>query len=67
MSATEAITKLQGLSSERASKVISLIEDLAELEALENAADLKDAREALASPEPTIAYEALRREVGLGR
>ena len=67
MSAAEAITKLQSLSEERANKVFSLIEDLAELEALENAADLKDAREALASPEPTVPYEELRREAGLGR
>lgn len=51
MSSTEAaqvLTKLQALSEERANKVCSLIEDLAELEALENAEDLKDAREALA-------------------
>jgi uncharacterized protein (UPF0147 family) len=45
---TEAVTKLQNLSEERAHKVLSLIEDLAELEALEDAADLKDAREVLA-------------------
>lgn len=51
MSSTEAavaIAKLQALSKERATKVISLIDDLAELEALEDAEDLKDAREALA-------------------
>lgn len=51
MSSTEAtvvINKLQALSKERASRVLSLIEDLAELEALEDAEDLKDAREALA-------------------
>jgi hypothetical protein len=45
---TEAVTKLQNLSEERAHKVLSLIEDLAGLEALEDAADLKDAREVLA-------------------
>jgi len=67
MSAAEAIAKLQDLSEERASKVFSLIEDLAELEALENAADLKDAREALAASGSTIPYEQLRREVGLDR
>jgi hypothetical protein len=44
----EAVTKLRSLSEERAIKVLSLIEDLAELEALENAEDLKDARAALA-------------------
>jgi len=48
MSSAEAVTKLQNLSEERAGKVLALVEDLAELEALENAVDLKDAREALA-------------------
>ena len=48
---TEAVTKLKNLSEERAHKVLSLIEDLAELEALEDAADLKDAREVLAEVE----------------
>jgi transcription elongation GreA/GreB family factor len=51
MSSAEAIKKLQSLSEERAGKVCALIEDLAELEALENAADLKDGREALAEVE----------------
>jgi hypothetical protein len=64
---SEAIAKLQSLSPERAEKVASLIEDLAELEALENAEDLKAAREALADPSPTIPYEQLRKEVGLDR
>lgn len=67
MSVSEAIAKLQTLSPERAEKVVSLIEDLAELEALENAEDLKAAREALADPGPAIPYEALRKEVGLDR
>ena len=51
MSATEtaeAMAKLTTLSEERARRVFSLIEDLAELEALEDAQDLKDARETLA-------------------
>lgn len=43
-----AVSKLQRLSDERAGKVMSLINDLAELEALEDADDLKDAHEALA-------------------
>ena len=60
-----AITKLQNLSEERARRVLSMIEDLAELEELENAVDLKAAREALADSGPTIPYEQLRREVGL--
>ena len=45
---SNAVSKLQNLSEERASKVLSLFDDLAELEALEDADDLKDAREALA-------------------
>ena len=42
-----AISKLEHLSDVRAQRVLSLIEDLAELEALENADDLKAARDAL--------------------
>jgi hypothetical protein len=45
---TGAVTKLANLSQERADEVLSLIEDLAELEALEDAEDLKGAREVLA-------------------
>ena len=63
--ASEAIVKLQNLSAERANRVLCLIEDLAELEELENAADLKAARQALTDPEPAIPYEQLRRQVGL--
>ena len=51
MSSTDvahAVAKLQNLSQERADRVLSLIEDLAELEALEDAEELKDAREVLA-------------------
>lgn len=66
-SVSDAVAKLQGLSPERASKVVSLIEDLAELEALENAADLKAARTALADAQPTISYDQLRDELGLDR
>ena len=65
MSSADAVAKLQSLSPERASKVFALIEDLAELEALENADDLKDARKALAESTATVSYEQLRREVGL--
>ena len=90
----DAVAKLENLSQERADRVLSLIEDLAQLEALEDADDLKDAREVLAevkasgpaSPtsagaqftndhddnlpaetRPTIAYDQLRRELGLDR
>ena len=44
----EAYAKLAKLSEERAQRVLSLIEDLAELEARENAEDLAAARESLA-------------------
>ena len=44
----DAIAKMQTLSDERAARVVSLIEDLAELEAREEAEDLAAAREALA-------------------
>jgi hypothetical protein len=68
MSSADAIIKLQKLSVERANKVFALIEDLAELEILENAQDLKEARESLAELEAkpgTVPYERLRRETGL--
>jgi hypothetical protein len=83
MNSDESIAKLQSLSSERAGKVFALAEDLAALETLENAEDLRDARRVLAEIEeartsslaqsgqassPTsIPYEQLRREVGLDR
>ena len=44
----EAYAKLSALSDERAQRVLSLIEDLAELEARENAEDLAAAGESLA-------------------
>ena len=44
----EACARLAGLSEERAKRVLLLIEDLAELEALENAEDLTAARQVLA-------------------
>jgi hypothetical protein len=44
---SEAIAKLQTLSEERAARIISLIEDLAELEARGDAEDLAAASEAL--------------------
>ena len=44
----EAVAKMQTLSDERAARVVSMIEDLAELEARENAEDLAAAQAALA-------------------
>jgi hypothetical protein len=54
--AAEAMAKLQHLSAARAERVLSLIEDLSELEALENAVDLKAAREALAEAEEPLPW-----------
>jgi hypothetical protein len=56
----EVVTKMQMLSEERAARVISLIEDLAELEARENAEDLAAAREALADGEAPAPWEAAK-------
>jgi len=56
----EAMAKMQTLSEERAARVISLIEDLAELEAREDAEDLAAAREALADGEAPIPWEEVK-------
>jgi hypothetical protein len=40
--------------------VVSLIEDLTELEALENAADLKAARDALSESEEPLPWEQVK-------
>ena len=57
---SEAIAKLGTLSESRASRVVSLIEDLTELEALENAADLKAARDALSESEEPLPWEQVK-------
>jgi hypothetical protein len=56
----EAITKLETLSNSRAKRVVSLIEDLSELEALENTADLKAARDALGESEEPLPWEEVK-------
>jgi hypothetical protein len=56
----EAIAKLESLSDSRAKRVASLIEDLTELEALENTADLKAARDALAESEEPLPWEQVK-------
>jgi hypothetical protein len=56
----EAIAKLETLSDSRANRVVSLIEDLTELEALENTADLKAARDALAESEKPPPWEQVK-------
>jgi hypothetical protein len=61
----ETVTKLRGLSPERAQRVSALIEDLAELQALEDKQDLEDARAALAEPGENIPLEQLAKELGV--
>ena len=53
----EAYAKLSTLSDERAQRVLSLIEELAELEARENAEDLAAAREALGDGVPPVPWK----------
>ena len=56
----EAIAKLGTLSDSRAKHVVSLIEDLTELEALENAADLKAARDVLGESEEPLPWAQVK-------
>ena len=63
---SDAVAKMQTLSEERAARVLSLIEDLADLEARENAEDLAAAREALgdiATGEQPVPWETLKAEL----
>ena len=53
----DAVSMLQALSEERAARVVSLIEDLAALEAREDAEDLAAAREALADGEAPVPWD----------
>jgi hypothetical protein len=62
---TEAVAKLENLSPDRASKVVSLIDDLAELEALETEADLKAARATLANPGECLTVDEMETRLGL--
>jgi hypothetical protein len=58
----EAYARLARLSEERARRVVSLIEDLADLEVLENAEDLAAARQVLANPE-SVPWSSLKAEL----
>jgi hypothetical protein len=60
LAVADAFAKLQTLSEERAARVVSLIEDLAELEAREEAEDLAAAREALADGEAPVPWESVK-------
>jgi len=62
----DAIAKMQTLSEERAARVVSLIEDLADLEAREDAEDLAAARAALAriaAGEAPVPWEKVKAEL----
>jgi hypothetical protein len=56
----DAMAKLGQLSEARVERVVSLIKDLAELEALENAADVKAARDVLAESEEPLPWEQVK-------
>jgi len=60
---SDAYAKMQTLSEARAAHVVSLIEDLADLEAREEAEDLAAAREALADGETPVLWEDLKAEL----
>jgi hypothetical protein len=60
----EAVAKLRSLSADRSQRVLAMIEDLAELQALEDKRDVEDARAALAEPGEDIPLEQLAKELG---
>lgn len=57
---SDAYAMMQTLSDERVTRVVSLIEDLADLEAREEAEDLAAAREALADGESPVPWEQVK-------
>ena len=57
---TDVMAKLERLSQGRIERVISLIKDLAELEALETASDLKEARAALGEAQEPQPWEQVK-------
>jgi hypothetical protein len=61
----EAVGKLRTLSPERSERVLALIEDLADLQALEDKQDVEDARAALAEPGEDIPLDQLAKELGV--
>jgi hypothetical protein len=61
----DALVKLRSLSPDRSQHVLALIEDLAELQALENKQDLEDAKASLAEPGKDISLEQLAKELGV--
>ena len=63
---SDAVAKMQTLSDARAARVVSMIEDLAELEAREDAEDLAAAQAALAriaAGEQPVPWETVKAEL----
>lgn len=56
----QTIARLERLSEDRAKQVLSLVQDLSDLEALENVVDLKAAHEALAETEEPVDWERVK-------
>ena len=66
--ASEIVAKMQSLSEDRVARVVSLIEDLAELQARENEEDLAAARVSLAEYQTTgeaISLDELEKRLAL--
>ena len=61
----EALAKLRSLSPDRSQHVLAVIEDLAELQALEDKQDAEAGRAALAEPGEDIPLEQLAKELGV--
>ena len=61
----EALAKLRSLSPGRSQHVLAVIEDLAELQALEDKQDAEDGRTALAEPGEDIPLEQVAKELGV--
>ena len=61
----DAVSKLRCLSPDRSQRVLALLEDLAELQALEDKQDVVEARAALAEPGENIPLEQLAKELGI--
>lgn len=59
----DAVAKLSKLSGDRAERVLSLIYDLAELEALESTADLAAARLALAEVDKPLPWSEVKKKL----
>ena len=61
----DALTKLRGLSEDRSQRVLALIEDLAQLQAMEDRQDLEEARAALAESGEDLPLELMAKELGM--